>query len=121
VRETADLRRQVEELRQRTRDGERQLRPGSEPRMTRKSAMDVQPHAAIDPVMRQEPRCEIGGSPRVLTADRHAPGASGRHEQRRGRRGGAEAAEPPPTRAPKIEDAEMQPRRRLDEDLPSVP
>src|SRR6516165_10074307 len=81
-----------------------------------KGALDVQPRASVDLVVRLKLLRELSGTRRTGSGDFKGAGGRGRHAQRRSRRGGADAAEPPAERAAEIEDAEVEPCGRLDED-----
>ena len=82
-----------------------------------KRALDVQPRSRVDLVMRLKLLRELNGTRRTGSGNVKSAGGRGRHAQRRPRRGGADAAEPPAERAAEIQDAEVEPRGRLDEDL----
>src|SRR5215831_705160 len=81
-------------------------------------ALDVQPCARFEFVVRVKSFREVSGTFRADSGDFKSAGGSGRHAQRRTRRGGADAPKPPAARAAEIEDAEVEPRGRFDEDQP---
>jgi hypothetical protein len=70
--------------------------------------------ARIQAMMDPEQAGEAGRPVGILPHDLPGIGLTGRHEERRGRRRRADAAEPPPERATQVEQPEMQACRRLD-------
>ncbi len=77
--------------------------------------MDRHARAAGEAMVGEERAREGAGAIGVRAFDGERLRARRRDEERRLGGGGADAAEPPAERAAQVEDAEMEPRRRLDE------
>src|SRR5213083_1732783 len=103
------------QLRDRARDGECELRSRSEARVWRQRTMNRNPHAGLQFVMGKECARERLGTIRSHALDAERPIETGRQQQRRLGRCGADPAEPPPERTTQVEDSKMEPRRRFDE------
>ena len=108
------------ELGERAGHSERELRPRAEPDMRRQRCGRGR-SATAKVVVGEEQAGELAGALGVFPIAHERIGGRSRHEERRPRRGGANAAEPSPARASQIEDAEVQARRSLDEDRLLVP
>ena len=116
TRQGASVALEAIELGERARHRERQLRPRAEPDMRRQRSMHVHGGTGAQVVMLEEQTRELKRTPGIFTIGHKRVGGCGGDEQGGPCRGGANAAEPSTARAAQIEDAEMQTRRRLDED-----
>ena len=110
------------QLCQRPRHGQRELRARSEAGMRGKAPVHADAGAAGGEMRRgalagQEPARELRrAAGRIVSGDFERGGRTRRDEQRRRRRGRADAAEQASERAAEIEQAEVEARRRFDED-----
>ena len=102
---------------ERPRNGQRQLRPRTQPGMRRQRAVYFYARAVTDRVMAQEAPGKLPCADGFVTLNFQGVCHAGRHQCRRGGGRRADAAKPAPTVTAQIEDAEMQTRERLDEDL----
>src|SRR5262245_19479884 len=78
--------------------------------------MDRDPHSCPQIVMSKEGAGEFLGTIGILAFHAQPPVEARRQEEYRLGRRGADAPEPASERAAQIENTEMEPRRRLDED-----
>ena len=99
--------------------GEGELRAGAKPRVRGDGAVDDEVHACAgsgQAVMPGEAARELEGAVGVGAFGRKRRGGAGLEQERRRRHRRAHAAEAAAQVAAQVEDAEVEARRRLDED-----
>jgi hypothetical protein len=94
---------------------QRELRPRTKAGVPRQSAMYPDSSSLLDSVVAHEAASKLLSTLAIVAFNVQAPGGARGHERRWCRSRGADSAEPAPALAAKIEHAEMQPGRRLDE------
>lgn len=95
-------------------DRESQLRAGTQPRVRRQGAMDLDEGAGRNVVAIKKPSSEGRRSIRVLAFSRDHIGPRCRQPKRWSRSGGTYPAEPPPAGSTQIKDAKVKARVSLD-------
>jgi hypothetical protein len=103
-------------LRQGTGNGQRELGPGAEASVGGNNAMQSKSGAKRPTVERRAAPCKLERAIRIGTLGAEIRGKLCFEEQRRSRRGRADAAEPPTEVASQIEHPEVEARGRFDED-----
>jgi hypothetical protein len=113
------INRDAVELGQRAADRERKLRTGAKSGMRWQRAVDAQPRSTRVnrwAEVRQKAAGKFHRAIGIFTSNLQRRGWAHRHDQRWGRSGRANAAEPPSECPTKVEGTEMKTRWRLDKD-----